>query len=168
MNGNANRQKYLESLLSDRSHKMLFILRPDSRVNLEHYPNDNTATFSINDIIAIKYGNKTLYRGSDFSHNPKYTANFMYCHASHRSFLGGFGTEYSNVDPIYRITVTDQRHGRKFVADCYRIIKESMTGKVFNQKRRDLFEREFLKLIDHTDDFNISVLIEKAVEKAHI
>lgn len=165
---NVNRQKYLESILSDSQRKVLFVLRDNSKINLRRQKQDNLAVFSINDIVAIKDGNKTLYNGTDFAKQPKYTAEFTYRNASHWTVIGTVGSRYVNVDPEYKIAITDTETGKKIILNIYRVVKEIMEGKVLTPKRRELFEREFLRVIDHPDDLNIPILIGKAVEKSHI
>ena len=126
------------------------------------------ASFQIRDIIAIKEGNKTLYKGSYFSKNPSYTADFTYCGHSHRTVLNCGGSQYVNVDPVYRIIINSQNDGQKMVVDCYRLVKEFMRGKSLTSKKRKDFEREFLKIVDRADSINVAGMIEKAVENARI
>ena len=165
---NVNRQKFLERILGENPRKVLFVLKDNSKVSLKHQTQDNRAVFSINDIVAIKDGDKTLYKGTDFAKRPKYTAEFTYRNASHWTVVGTGGSRYVNVDPEYKITITDTESNQKMILNVYRVIKEIMEGKVLTPRRRELFEREFLRVIDHPEVLNIPVLIGKAVEKSHI
>lgn len=165
---NLNKERYLKSILRDAGSKnYTFDLRNGSKIHFK-FGSANTARFAIKDIVTIKSGNKVLFRNCDFANIPKFTAEFIYCGNSHWTFLEASGSEYVNVDPVYKVVLRCQKGGKVFVKDYYRIIKDTMMGKVLTGKRREKFEIEFLKLIDHPDSLDIDKMVENAVIKSGI
>lgn len=165
---NLNKERYLKSILKEAGSKnYTFDLRNGSRIHLK-FGSENIARFAIKDIVTIKNGNKVLFRNCDFANIPKYTAEFIYCGISHWTVLEATGSEYINIDPVYKVVLRCQKGGKVFVKDYYRTIKDVMLGKMLTPKRREKFECEFLRLIDHPDNLDIDKLVETAVIKSGI
>lgn len=166
---NHNKERYLKSILSEAGNKdYVFDLRNGSKISFVLGPENNTARFFLKDIVTIKCGSKVVFRNCDFAKIPKFTAEFIYCGCSHRTILEASGSEYVNVDPVYKVVLRSQKGGKVFVKDYYRTIKDTMIGKMLTPKRREKFECEFLKIIDHPDNLDIDSMVELAVKKSGI